>query len=289
MKWSIYIIVLLCAISLLLTSCNNSTIESTPNIFSDSKDIAMETTNCSASDIIVETEKTLNSSFETETTLLESSFKENSEPVENTNQSYTTYETIPDQFESLMKVKSKNGEDGVYFYPNADITQYDFREYCMIRFRVLGVDHSYAGKSATMYYVQLIDVYGHDDFDPQKIYRLAYRGKLDEQVYGKPPLEPGKEYLKYLTPDELENDFFQMSLIMPLADIDGVTYVYGYGIDMGRFACALEITDWEENQIYKVGKHDKIIAYLSSIKKELPTFDYKCELYSLLGEMGFIE
>ena len=116
MKWSIYIIVLLCAISLLLTSCNNSTIESTPNIFSDSKDIAMETTNCSASDIIVETEKTLNSSFETETTLLESSFKENSEPVENTNQSYTTYETIPDQFESLMKVKSKNGEDGVCRY-----------------------------------------------------------------------------------------------------------------------------------------------------------------------------
>ena len=241
------------------------------------------------SSIIIPEEKTTDGSYMIETTLPKSSSQEISVSTEQTGETHVTYETIPDQFESLMKVKSKYGEEGVYFYPNADITQYDFKEYCMIRFRVLGVDHSYAGKSATMYYVQLIDVYGYENFDSQKIYRLAYRGKLDEQVYGKPPLEPGKEYLKYLTPDELSNDFFQMSLIMPIRDIDGVTYVYGYGIDMSRFACAIEISDWEENQIYQIGKHDKIIAYLASISKELPTFDYKCEMYALLQEMGFME
>ena len=72
--------------------------------------------------------------------------------------------------------------------------------------------------------------------------------------------------------------------MMPIEEIDGVEYVYGYGIDLGYLDCAIAITDEEENQIYKPGKHDSMIAQVLADGEELPTFDYKCKLADLIEE-----
>ena len=205
-----------------------------------------------------------------------------SEGLVETVATYETYHTLSDQFVALMEYPR-----GGYYGEKSDIRRFNFDDYCAIRFRVLGHDDTYLGRVASIYFIQIVDAYGIDTFDSQKIYRMGYRGKLDEQLYGIPPLEPGKEYVRYYTPAELEDELLQMSLTMPvLDDVDGNTYVYGYGIDFSVFECAIEITDWEENQIYKEGKHDKIISYLKKIEKELPTFDYKCEIYAFLKELG---
>ena len=62
-----------------------------------------------------------------------------------------------------------------------------------------------------------------------------------------------------------------------------------YRVDFGGLRCAIKIEDDEENQIYKVGKHDAIIAQLNEIGVRLPTFDYKCELEEMLREIDVIE
>ena len=51
----------------------------------------------------------------------------------------------------------------------------------------------------------------------------------------------------------------------------------------------LMLKKWEENQIYKVGKHDAIIAKLNEIGVRLPTFDYKCELEEMLREIDIVD
>ena len=112
------------------------------------------------------------------------------------------------------------------------------------------------------------------------------------------PLEIGKDYL-YLTGPNFANvermeefeymPLMQMNPMIPVVQDGDKTYVYGYGVDFSNLECAIEITNEEENQIYKVGKHDAIITKLNEIGVRLPTFDYKCELEEMLREIDVID
>ena len=89
------------------------------------------------------------------------------------------------------------------------------------------------------------------------------------------------------TPYSVESEELNIgpTLMMPIENAEGVEYVYGYGIDFEGLDCAISITDEEENQIYKPGKHDGMIAQVLADEEKLPTFDYKCELSALLEEL----
>lgn len=147
------------------------------------------------------------------------------------------------------------------------------------------------GVKFTQYSIQLVDIYGFDStkLDTEKIHMIAYKGRKSKQMYGRPPLEAGKLYARIMTFGDIEqvNDarLYQAGLFMPVEEVDGVYYLYGYGIDFCNMECKIEITDPEENSIYKIGKHDKTIAYLESIGQELPTFDYKCESKAFYEEI----
>ena len=84
----------------------------------------------------------------------------------------------------------------------------------------------------------------------------------------------------------MDNTVIQASLMAPIEYVNGEAYVYGYGFDFSHLACAIEITDGVENQIFTPGIYDKYIRYALMNDIVLPTFDYKCELYALLKELG---
>lgn len=158
-----------------------------------------------------------------------------------------------------------------------------------IRFVVEGLNHlSYDG-NMTIYNVRILEYYGFDEeVDTEKIYTMAYRGSPKNPLHDRPALQIGAEYLRF-GKINLNNTVIQASLIAPIGYVDGKAYEYGYGLDFSRLACATRITDKAENQIFKPGIHDKYIEYALANDIVFPTFDYKCELYALLKELGVLK
>lgn len=194
-------------------------------------------------------------------------------------------ETYVDTFESFMEFPSGRG----YFF--GKVTLYPEQSFDSIipfvLFRVLDIKDDNQGVFMN-YYVQIVEIYGLENYNTDKVYRMAWRGHLDEQLYGRPPLEIGKVYGRFLgvTEEMLEGlNLWQAALIFGVEEQNGKRYIYGYGTDLSDINCKIEITDDEENSIYKVGKHDKAIAYLNTIGQELPTFDYKCDLDEFYAEL----
>lgn len=196
-------------------------------------------------------------------------------------------ETQEDPFESFMIFPNV----GEYFFgkvslqPNTESGIIPF-----VFFRVIDVEEEYSG-DFTVYRVQLVDMYGIEVFDTEKVYRMGWRGHIDEQLYGRPPLEVGKIYGRFLPTSEkhLETvDLWQAGLIYGVEDFDGKRYVYGYGVDLSLMKCKIPITDPKENSIYKQGKHDQTIAALQEFDREIPTFDYKAEAEELYKEYNRI-
>ncbi len=164
-----------------------------------------------------------------------------------------------------------------------------------VLFRVLArEDTPYINTPAMTYYIQIVDVYGNVGYDTSRSYRVHFQGATTKQRYGLPDLEIGKIYGRFLvntidgedgTQAYLDNDATWIAFpIFDVKEIDGKRYIYSYNRDISQVECAIPITDPEENNIYKVGKHDKQIAELERLGIPLPTFDYKCELDAFFTE-----
>lgn len=295
---------ILLATVLLLSSCMNVELESTIENLSETT-VAIETTSTEIETSAAKTETTpMTSPGETETTAQSITETQETE-VEVTTSEYeeteqtswatgTTYDTLP-EFEGFMEFGGEGR--GYYWQGKANINEHDFSNYYGAIFRIIGVKNPNYGNVCTLYYAQVIEVYGAESFDPSVIYCLAYKGTYENTLYGRPPLEIGRDYLYVIQNDFMDvpgyeiNEYMllvQMGLMMPVVQDGNKTYVYGYGVDFSNLKCAIEITDEEENQIYKVGKHDAIIAKLNEIGIRLPTFDYKCELEEMLREIDVI-
>ena len=191
-----------------------------------------------------------------------------------------------DPFESFMEFPSGQGH---FFGKETLYPEKSFAEGAVpfVFFRVIGVEEEYVG-DFTVYHVQLVDAYGIQNYDTEKVYRMAWRGHLEDQLYGRPALEIGEVYGRFLALSEevlQTRDLWQAGLIFAVEEEGGKRYLYGYGIDLSDMACKIAITDPEENSIYKQGKHDKAIAELAMFRQELPTFDYKCEADAFYAEI----
>ena len=198
--------------------------------------------------------------------------------------------------------RSFEGSRGVYVGKSGGLEPdfgIDAAPYPFLRVRVVGIkegEHNYGPQRIlSIYYVQVTaaynygdsfsDVFGEDfTYGAGEVYTLYYIGTPEHPLYGRPPLEIGKEYLELNASLSQGEADLSATLMMPIEEIDGVEYVYGYGIDLGYLDCAIAITDEEENQIYKPGKHDSMIAQVLADGEELPTFDYKCKLTDLIEE-----
>ena len=304
----IWISILLATV-LLLSSCMNVELESTADNSSETT-AAIETTSKTEETTTIlavseaettpmtspcETETAVQSITETQETEVEVTTSEYEEAEQTSWATGTTYDTLP-EFEGFTKFDGP-GRD-TFWQGKADIAASNFDGCVGAIFRIIGVkDPSYYGR-AVLYYAQVIDIYGEISADSSIIYCLGYKGSYDKTLYGRPPLEIGKDYL-YLIESGFSNvtrmekfeymPLVQMGLMMPVVQDGDKTYVYGYGVDFSGLQCAIEITDEEENQIYKVGKHDAIIAKLNELGVRLPTFDYKCELEEMLREIDIID
>ena len=115
------------------------------------------------------------------------------------------------------------------------------------------------------------------------------RGIPTSTLYGIPVPTIGEDYFRYAPLSEVISGDIWVALYMDIEEVDGEKYLYGYGIDMSVFEGAIKITDAEENQVYNQENHYKIIAYLKSIGKSLPTFDYKITMEDFLDELGILE
>lgn len=300
--------VLLAAV-LLLSSCTDISTESTADNSSETT-VAIQTTSQTAetttilfvseadttpTTLLGETGTTAHSITETQATEVEVTTSEYEETEKTTWATGTTYDTLP-EFEGFIEFGGE-GRD-IFWQGKADISASNFEGYVGAIFRIIGVkDPSYYG-GAVLYYAQVVKVYGEASYDPSTLYCLGYKGSYENTLYGRPPLEIGKDYLyliDYLFSEVERFEKFeymplvQMGLMMPVVQDGDKTYVYGYGVDFSGLECAIEITDEEENQIYKVGKHDAIIAKLNELGVRLPTFDYKCDLEEMLREIDVIE
>ena len=299
-----WISVLLASV-LLLSSCTNISTESTADNPSETTAAiettseAEETTTSEAETTpmtsVSETDNTAQCITETQATEVEMTTSQYEETEQTTWATGTTYETLP-EFQGFMEFDGEGR--GTFWQGKADISASNFEGFVGVVFRIIGVKDPNYYDFATLYYAQIVEVYGEESYDPSTIYCKAYKGTYEDTLYGRPPLEIGKDYL-YLTAPGLSDveryekfeymPLVQMGLMMPVVQDGDKTYVYGYGVDFSGLQCAIEITDEEENQIYKVGKHDAIIAKLNEIGIRLPTFDYKCELEEMLREIDIID
>lgn len=159
-----------------------------------------------------------------------------------------------------------------------------------IQFRVVGIDHT-EDKNATYYHVRILHVYGmeEDEYDTEKIYLLKYNGTPAYPYYDRPPLEFDKDYLMAASRTFDQKPYLSMSQVMSLSYEDGKTYVYSPNYDLCMLMCAEKITNPDENQIFKADKHGKYITAAGNRGLGFETYDYKCELYTLLAEVWEIE
>ena len=159
-----------------------------------------------------------------------------------------------------------------------------------IQFRVVGIDHT-EDKNATYYHVRILHVYGmeEDEYDTEKIYLLKYNGTPAYPYYDRPPLEFDKDYLIAASRTFDQKPYLSVSQVMSLSYEDGETYIYSPNYDLCMLMCAEKITNPDENQIFKADKHGKYITAAGNRGLGLETYDYKCELYTLLAEVWEIE
>ena len=193
----------------------------------------------------------------------------------------TVYE---DTFESFMPFPSGKG----YFFGKVAFERYETEGIPFVFFRVIGMEEEYVGEFM-VYLVQIVDMYGVENYDTEKVYRMAWRGHLEDQLYGRPPLEIGKVYGRFLGLEEeglQKLNLWQAGLIYDVKEENGKRYLYAYGTDLSIYNCKILITDSEENSIYKLGKHDKTIAKLNELGVALPTFDYKVEAEEFYRELN---
>lgn len=262
MKKRIRIVCLLICCSICMTACSNYVLQETTKEYVD-----------------VATENHI-----IDTTVNESDEIISSDLMESTGNAKE--EMLDDPFESFMLFPSDRG----YFYGKKLLipeASYHYNVPQLMVFRVVGIEDEYQG-DFTVYEIQLMNVYGLDNFPSNKIYRMAYRGHLEDQLYGRPPLEIGSVYARLISTSEADLQrltLFQAGLVMPVVEVDGVQYLYGYGVDFSDMECKIAITNKEENSIYKAEKHYKVIAALNELNQVCPTFDYKCELKSFYEEI----
>ena len=193
----------------------------------------------------------------------------------------TVYE---DTFESFMPFPSGKG----YFFGKVAFERYETEGIPFVFFRVIGMEEEYVGEFM-VYLVQIVDMYGVENYDTEKVYRMAWRGHLEDQLYGRPPLEIGKVYGRFLGLEEeglQKLNLWQAGLIYDVKEENGKRYLYAYGTDLSIYNCKILITDSEENSIYKLGKHDKTITKLNELGVALPTFDYKVEAEEFYRELN---
>lgn len=204
------------------------------------------------------------------------------------------YENLSDQFEELMPFMDASRG---YFYGKSDIRQYtdaDYEQLVGVHYRVVSYDDSYAGTWCTRWNIEIIEVYGAERYqitegDYDSLAQMYIKGKPTTHLYGRPIPEVGKEYFRYISKEDLLDANWGVGLYLSINEEDGVKYLYGYGIDLSVFDGAIKIVDEDENQIYKPGIHDKVIAHLNQIGQELPTFDYKCEVSDFLYGLGILK
>lgn len=187
--------------------------------------------------------------------------------------------TVPfmDEFESFLQLGNYD------MFENKTLTLIPEQRYTLFPtmwfFEIVDI-HGFTG-DYTIYSVKITEVYGYDPFVRDGIYRMAWLGTASQQMYGRPPLEIGKTYVRvcdFLRRPIPTTKLLQAGVIYDVREIDGARYLYGYGVDFSMMDCKIEITDPEENCPYQKGKHDKAIAYLESIGQPLPSFEYKCEV-----------
>lgn len=213
----------------------------------------------------------------------------------------TVLETLPDMFVELMKRPDtgeyfgvgKNKSDVRRFFPSPK------NQYVGVHYRVIGYDPSMEednpGSVCSRWFIEIIDIYGEekyaeaDQIDYDKIYTTAIRGIPTSTIYGIPVPTLGKDYFRYAPLSDVISGDLWVSLYMDVREVDGVQYLYGYNMDLSGFKGAIKITDEDENQVYNEENHYKIIAYLKSIGKSLPTFDYKITMEDFLDELGIVE
>ncbi len=152
--------------------------------------------------------------------------------------------------------------------------------------QIVGIDH--IEDSLTIYRVKMVEAFGFDGIEPNRVFLMAWRGTAKEYLYGRPPMEIGKIYGKFMpnlsTDWMAEDHVIQAGLMYDIQEIEGERYIYGFGMDLSFMNCKIEITDPEENNIFKSGKHDKAIAALEADGMKMPTFDYKCEINEFYAE-----
>ena len=193
---------ILLASVLLLSSCANISTESTVDNSSETT-VAIETTNTEIETSAAKTETTpmtspgesettAQSITETQETEVEVTTSECEEAEQTSWATGTTYDTLP-EFEGFTEFDGP-GRD-TFWQGKADIAASNFDGCVAAIFRIIGVkDPSYYGR-AVLYYAQVIDIYGEISADSSIIYCLGYKGSYDKTLYGRPPLEIGKDYL----------------------------------------------------------------------------------------------
>ena len=158
-----------------------------------------------------------------------------------------------DDFESFMEFPIDRFT-GELYHEKSKLVPNHIKGDGAIRFIVEGIEmHT---ETVTTYRVRVLEIYGwEEELDTEKVYLLGYRGTPKNPLHDRPALEIGKEYLR-LKKIDLSLDVIQMTMALPLAyTTTGKAYVYGYGFDFSQLACAIEIIDETENQIFKPGIH----------------------------------
>lgn len=298
----INIIICLIASLLLLASCGNIPAEST------TETTTVETTTAETSIMTEDTTMTETTTAETtETTAAEPTVETTMANTEETTTAETlateetVLETLPDMFVELMKRPDtgeyfgvgKNKSDVRRFFPSPK------NQYVGVHYRVIGYDPSMEeeipGSICSRWFIEIIDIYGEekyaeaDQIDYDKIYTTAIRGIPTSTIYGIPVPTVGEDYFRYAPLSDVISGDLWVSLYMDVREVDGVKWLYGYNMDLSGFKGAVKITDHNENQVYNEENHYKIIAYLKSIGKSLPTFDYKITMEDFLDELGIVE
>ena len=290
--------------ALLLSSCTNISTESTVDNSSETT-VTIETTSTEIETSAAKTETTtMDSPCETETTAqsitetqemeVEVTTLEQEDAEQTTWATGTSYETLP-EFEEFLEY---SGDKGYYWRGKVDITSSKYSDTRIVyRIRVIGVMDPSLGERISLFYVQALEAYGVETFDPDAIYLFPQSGSFSHQHYKLAMPVVGEEYYVITTTDVLELSAFEQyenkttlsGFLMPIEEINGKTYVYSYLIDLGKMDCAIKITDEKENMVYKEGKHDDVLAALKRSNVSVPTFDYKCEIYAMLKELDIIE
>ena len=113
------------------------------------------------------------------------------------------------------------------------------------------------------YYFVVVDDFGQGGVDFSATYSIWFNGNEKHQVYGQPLLEIGKEYVLFnLSFNTDITEPMTASYWFDIVEQDGVEYLYPFYMDISDIPDSIKITDKTENQIYKKGKHDDILAYL---------------------------